>query len=67
MCQSAIKPLLFVSYDNWNDDGGVLSNKIKNECEFVIRGSKHRERDEMRCFYCFEVLGTPDEKRSTSF
>ena len=37
-----------------------------------IRGSKHREKDESTmqkasCLYCFEVLGTPDENRSTSF
>ena len=33
---------------------------------------KHREKDESttpkaESFYCFEVFGTPDEKRSTSF
>ena len=44
----------------------------KNECESFIRGSKHRETDESTrpqasCFYCFEVFGSPDETRSTSF
>ena len=45
---------------------------IKNECECFISGSKHRKTDEStrpqaECFYCCEVLGTPDERRSTSF
>ena len=36
------------------------------------QGSKHRETDESsrpqaECFYSFEVFGTPDETRSTSF
>ena len=36
------------------------------------RGSKHRERDEStrpkaECFLLFRGVGTPDEKRSTSF
>ena len=43
---------------------------IKNECECFIRGSKHRETDEStrpQAFNCFEVFGTHDETRSTSF
>jgi len=45
---------------------------MKNECEFFIKGSKHRERDEITTpkaagFYCFDVFGTLDEKRSKVF
>ena len=48
------------------------SNIPKTRASCFIRGSKHRETDkstrpQAECFYCFEVFGTPDETRSTSF
>ena len=57
----------------WSSFSRILLQRIKHfwyEC--FIRGSKHREsnestRQQAECFYCFEVFGTPDETRSTSF
>ena len=50
----------------------ILHVICQNECECFIIGYKHREsnentRPQAECFYCFEVFGTPDETRSTSF
>ena len=44
----------------------------KTRASGFIRVSKHKKTDEStrpqaECFYCFEVFGTPDETRSTSF
>ena len=46
--------------------------RSKTRASVFIRGAKHRETDESttakaECFYCFEVFGSPDENRSTSF
>ena len=59
------------NYDSTNRFNN-MTTFIKNECEGFIRGSKHLETDEStrpyaECFYCFQVFGTPDETRSTSF
>ena len=50
----------------------IARKSSKTRASFFIRGSKHRETDEStspkaECFYCLEVFGTTDEKRSTSF
>ena len=49
----------------------IRSNISKTTANF-IRDSKHRETDEStrpqaECFYCFQVFGTSEETRSTSF
>ena len=59
------------NYDSTNRFNN-MTTFIKNECEGFIRGSKHLERGESsrsyaECFYCFQVFGTLDETRSTSF
>ena len=69
-CKNAliISVVFWVVY-TWN-----LRNMSKTSASafFISRASRHRETDEStrlqaECFYCFEVSGTPDETRSTSF
>ena len=50
----------------------MICNISKTRASCFIRGSKHREsnestRPQAECFYCFDLFGTPDETRSTSF
>ena len=69
-CKNAlIIPVVSWVVYTWN-----LRNMSKTSASafFISRASRHRETDEStrlqaECFYCFEVSGTPDETRSTSF
>ena len=43
-----------------------ISNISKTSAS-VSSGVPNTEKQMAECFYCFEVFGTPDETRSTSF
>ena len=48
-------------------DSTVIADVDTVPCNPIVSGTDESTRPAASCFYCFEVFGTPDETRSTSF